>query len=202
MRIRSFIGGFALGCVTLLGAANAFQQDPPGMELMEKMWQKAMEKYGTPSDEHRMYAKREGSWTFTGEQWVTPGVAGPPFEGTADFTMLLDGRFLGGHHTSEGPMGKFEGYSLNGYDRMKKKHISMWMDNMSTGIATMEGDATGPNTYEFHGMTPDPMSGKYVKYRSIERVVDEDTLVMEMYGPGPNGKEFLTMKLTYKRIKD
>lgn len=201
MRIRSFIGGFALGCVTLLGAATALQQDPPDPAAMEKMWQEAMEKYCTPSDEHKQYAKREGSWTFTAEHWMAPGEAGPPFEGTADFTMLLDGRYLGVHYRGDTPFGPFEGLGLNGFDRMKKKHVSMWVDNMSTAIMTTEGTATDEKTLEFTGLMPDPMSGTYVKHRSVERMVDDDTFIMEMYGPGPDGKEFMMMKLTHKRVK-
>jgi hypothetical protein len=45
------------------------------------------------------------------------------------------------------------------------------------------------------------MTGKYKKGRTVERILNEDQWVMEMYDTTPDGKEFLTMKGTYTRVK-
>jgi hypothetical protein len=43
------------------------------------------------------------------------------------------------------------------------------------------------------------MSGKSITIRSVERIVNDDSWVMETYGPGPDGKEFQMMQITYPR---
>ncbi len=41
----------------------------------------------------------------------------------------------------------------------------------------------------------------YNPARTVERIVDDNTFVVEMYTPGPDGKDFMTMEITYNRIK-
>jgi hypothetical protein len=81
----------------------------------------------------------------------------------------------------------------------KKKYVGSWTDSMSTGLATIEGTydpAKKALTAWFEG--PD-MTGKVMKSRSVTEYKDKDTRVFSMYGPGPDGKEALGMKITYKR---
>jgi hypothetical protein len=57
-------------------------------------------------------------------------------------------------------------------------------------IITMTGEAS------------DPMSGKTnQKWRTVLRIESKDKHVFEMYGPGPDGKEFKQMEITYTRAK-
>ena len=46
---------------------------------------------------------------------------------------------------------------------------------------------------------PELMLGKHVPTRTEETMPNDDTIVFEMYKPGPDGKEFKTMVITYKR---
>ena len=93
----------------------------------------------------------------------------------------------------------FEGMQLMGYDNIKKKHVSVWIDSMSTGITQMEGtydEAT--KTLTMTGQTDDPIAGP-TKMRSVTREVSKDKCVMEMYQTGPDGKEQKCMEVTYTR---
>jgi hypothetical protein len=97
----------------------------------------------------------------------------------------------------------FEGQAITGYDNFQKKFISTWVDNMGTGIMKMEGtwdDASKSITYT--GKMVNPANGKECKMREVYKYIDDNTELMEMYGPdSKTGKEFKNMeiKLTKKK---
>ena len=66
--------------------------------------------------------------------------------------MALGGRFLEERVQSSFMGQPFSGIGYTGYDNVKKKYVSTWMDNMGTMIMVMEG-------------TPDP-AGKV--YKTLE----------------------------------
>jgi hypothetical protein len=73
---------------------------------------------------------------------------------------------------------------------------------MGTGIMNMEGawdDASKSITFKGKGM--DPMMLKECDYREIFKIVDDNTQIMEMYGPGPDGKETKMMEIKSTRKK-
>jgi hypothetical protein len=45
------------------------------------------------------------------------------------------------------------------------------------------------------------MTGAIVKSRSTGEMPDPNTRIMTMFGPGPDGKEVQSMKITYTRRK-
>ena len=199
MRLRTFIVGFACGCAAMGFAAMTLapKQDPADME---KMFMEAMEKYATPAKQHAELAKREGEWTADLKMWMAPGMPPEIMSGQASFKTIMGGRFLHQDYTGEYNGMPFEGAGLTAYDRIKKTYVNVWIDNMGTGIAYSEGKMKdGVVTYV--GEMPDIMQGKYIPSRTTERIVDENTFVVEMYTAGPDGKDFMTMEITYKRIE-
>jgi hypothetical protein len=51
------------------------------------------------------------------------------------------------------------------------------------------------------GKMVDPMSGKEVTVRETLKVIDDNTQVMEMFAPGPDGKEYKRMEIKMTRKK-
>lgn len=49
------------------------------------------------------------------------------------------------------------------------------------------------------GESRDPATGKVMTTKSVSRYVDGNTRIFAMYTPGPDGKEFKMMEITYKR---
>ena len=94
----------------------------------------------------------------------------------------------------------FEAMSIIGYDNMKKRFFSTWIDNMGTGVLNSEGpyDAA-TNTITLIGTELDPMSGKDMKMRETIRMIDDNNMVMEMYTI-TGGKEVKNMEIKLKRI--
>ena len=75
--------------------------------------------------------------------WCDPDPNAPPMEtsGSTETEMILGGRFLVDHTTGEFNGQKFEGMGISGYDNIKQKYISVWLDTMGTGMMTAEGQA-------------------------------------------------------------
>jgi hypothetical protein len=67
-------------------------------------------------------------------------------------------------------------------------------------ISTGSVDATG-KLMTFTGEWDDAMAGKKSTMREVFRIVDNDKHVMEMFMPGPDGKEFRNLEITYTRKK-
>jgi len=161
-----------------------------------------MMKAATPGPNHKLLAEGVGDWTFVMKMWMDP--AQPPTEakGTATVTPLLDGRYVQGVYKAPVMGMPFEGVALNGFDNVTNQFVSIWYDNMSTGIMTMTGkyDAA-TKTFTYMGEMADPMSPKaMVKYREVVRLLAPDRHVMEMYEMR-GGKELKTMESTYTRVK-
>jgi hypothetical protein len=105
----------------------------------------------------------EGTWMAKVKSWMSPGA--PPMEndGTSESKMALGGRFLEERVQSSFMGQPFSGIGYTGYDNVKKKYVSTWMDNMGTMIMVMEGttDPAG-NVITSTGRVPDAASGKIV----------------------------------------
>ena len=61
-------------------------------------------------------------------------------------------------------------------------------------------DASG-KVWSFSGMGMDPMSGEAVNFDEKVTVTDNDHHLFEMYGPGPDGKVYKMMEISYTRKK-
>lgn len=173
--------------------------DPPPPTPEEMM--AAFTKAGTPGANHAWLAALEGKWAVEAKAWMGPGE--PQLsKGKAEMKMVLGGRFLEQRYDALFMDQPFSGIGYTGFDNTQGKFFSVWMDSMSTHLYTEEGtlDAAGKmlSTTSQH---PDPLTGRMVKGRSTSTMADIDTYVVEMYEPGPDGKEALTLQLTYKRGK-
>jgi hypothetical protein len=158
---------------------------------------------GTPGPMHAMLAKSDGNWTAETKMWWTPD--GPPqvSKGTCTNKMIMGGRYQ--HGTFKGDFGgmPFEGVSLTGYDNTEKVFTSTWYDNMSTTVMHMKGswdDATKSITFKGRGVCA--ANGQESDMREVYKIIDDNTQVMEMYGPDmKTGKEFKGMEITFTRNK-
>ena len=164
--------------------------------------QAAMEVYkklATPGVPHKLLASMAGSWTTRTKSWMGPD--SPPMEsaGTSEQKMLLGGRFLQQEFAGDMMGSPFSGVGLNGYDNNTGKYVSTWMDTMSTAILYFEGTAgadgkTIMQTARYDDVVQGPM-----QFRSVTRMVDDNTMYFELYSTGKSGKEEKMMEMTYTR---
>jgi hypothetical protein len=170
----------------------------PDSATMMKNWQANM----TPGEMHAMLAKSNGTWTADISMWQAPGSPVTKSTGTAVNKMIMGGRYQESTNTSTMMGMPFEGRSVTGYDNAKQVFVSNWIDNMGTGFMNMEGPwDPGTKTINFKGRMLDPMTMKECDYRETFQIVDDDNQVMQMFAPGPDGNEFKTMEINFKRKK-
>jgi hypothetical protein len=163
---------------------------------------KNMQAYGTPGDPHKMLAKANGTWNSDVTMWMAPGA--PPFTSkmTTVNKMTMGGRYQESDATGDMMGTKFMGHSVTGYDNAKKVFVTTWIDNMGTGIMKLEGPWDESNkTITLSGRAVDAGTMKEADYKQIFKMIDDNTQAMEMYGPGPDGKEYKMMEIKYTRKK-
>lgn len=158
--------------------------------------------YMTPGDVHKMIASWDGTWEGTVSMWMAPGAPPSTSTSTAVNKMAFGGRYQVTNHSGSFNGMPFEGMSTLAYDNAKKVFEFVWIDNMGTGIMHLQGpwDAK-TKTLTLTGNMVDPTTGKDVKVKETMKVVDDNTQVMTMSMPMPDGTEFKTMEITYKRKK-
>lgn len=158
---------------------------------------KAMMEAGTPGKEHAFLAKTNGTWKAETTMWMSPDAA--PTKSTARVTnkMIMGGRYQQTTFTGDMMGQKFEGTSTTGYDNARKVWTTNWVDNMSTGIMNMDGTwDEGSKTITYTGQMICPANGKMCEMKQVVKTVDDNTQIMEMYGPDmKTGKQFKTMEI-------
>ncbi len=194
MNHRKMIAVILLAMCVVAGSNKIHAQDRnPDPEMMAK-WQAAM----TPNEMHQKLQPMVGVWKVKAESWMNgpePSVS----EGTAEYAMVLGGRFLQEAYSGTMMGQPFNGLGYTGYDNVKKKYVGLWMDNMGTSVASMEGQfQPDGKTMTMWGKMDDPVSGKSDDVKYVTQMVDDNTMVFEMFDPSAGGSKPM-MRLTYTR---
>ena len=198
---------YALMAATLLASAPSLYADdkpakdkdkkaaPDEAEMM-KNWEEA----ATPGAAHKLLDQLTGEWNVASKCWMAPDA--PPMEtkGTTSTKWILGGRFLQDDFNGEF-MGKpMKGLGITGYDNLKKKYTSFWIDEGGTAMYTSLGTASADGkTLTFIGKMDDPMTGEMDKtIKFILRMEGKDKHSFEMHEVA-KGKETKIAEMTYTR---
>ncbi|HEY7086596.1 MAG TPA: DUF1579 domain-containing protein [Tepidisphaeraceae bacterium] len=167
--------------------------------------QKQMElftKLATPGPQHEGLKPMAGTFDAEVTSVMAPGAPPDVSKAVMKNEMVLDGRFL--RSTCEGSMmgQPFHGVGYTGYDNLKKKYVGVWMDTMGTMMMVSEGSADpSGKVLTFTSTMPDPETGKDMNCRQVVTIASNDKHTMEMFAPGPDGKEYKCMTIVYTRAK-
>ncbi len=180
---------------TAFGSDHADKEPAMSPEMM-----KAMELM-TPNEKHQVLEQYVGDWTYTGIFKMSHDAPPQDMTGTMKNTIVYNGRFL--RQVIEGPWmdAKFEGLGFTGYDNVKGKYVTTWLDNMATGIMASSGDYdASTKTLNLKGQHSCAMSGEKDRYyRSEWTILDDDHSVYKSYTLDPNGEEYMSMEIKYTR---
>jgi hypothetical protein len=177
--------------------ATSIENQKSKMDIEAMM--EVYKKLAIPGAPHKLLAGMAGSWATKVKTCMEPNK--PPLEstGTSEQKMILGGRFLQQEFTGEMMGRPFTGIGVTGYDNHTKKYVSTWMDSMGTAILFFEGTASADGkTITQESRYDDPIKGP-TKWRSVTRIVDDNTHVFEMYETDKKGKEEKMMEITYTR---
>jgi len=202
-----------------LAAAPAIAQDkdhdkkeakPHAGQPSEAEMMATMMELAKPGEHHTfMENNAVGSWTYHMRTWMNPDPSVLPTEssGTCETKAVMGGRYfiseVNGKFPMPGADGKmqlmdFKGMATDGYDNVKKKFVSTWIDNMGTSIMMMEGDMDNPSRTLTYTAEYEPMPGMKTKARQVVKFVSRKEHTMEWY-EDRGGKEVKVMAITYKR---
>ena len=119
------------GLCVALTVSVAMAKDKKAEKQMDmQAMMEAYAKLATPGEPHKQLASLAGSWTTKTKEWMEPGK--PPTEsaGSAEMKTLLDGRFLQQEFTGEMMGHPYSGIGTTGYDNLRKRYVSTWIDTM------------------------------------------------------------------------
>jgi hypothetical protein len=183
-----------------LGADDAKKSQP----ALTPEQQKEMEAWmavARPGKEHEAMKRMEGTFDVTVEMVMQPGTPAEKSAGKQTAKMIFGGRYLHADFTGESMGQAFHGASLTGYDNVKKKHFSAWIDDMGTGLLTAEGTASADGkVITLHGEYTDPMQKKHT-FRWVTTIESDDQYTFDWFDTAAGGKEFRMMRATYTRTK-
>ncbi len=166
-------------------------------EMMAK-WMQSM----TPGEHHAHLAPFVGSWKYTNKWRMAPDAPWSETGGVAKVHAIMDGRYIVQNIDGDEFMGmKFKGMGVTGYDNMRQKYVSTWMDNMSTTILMTEGtcDNSG-KVITFTGKMDDCMTDrKDVAIKEVLTVINNDKHTFAWWFQAPSGEMYLSMEIVYTR---
>lgn len=197
MSLRSTLTAAVVAGSVAFAAGVVFSQEkePSADELAKYMAERA-----AITDEHKRLARVGGMWETEGTFWNGPGEP-ETSKGSARFTPMLGGRFVVQEYSGT-MMGKpFEGRAIEGYDKEKKKHFSIWLDNQGTGFLTSWGnpDATG-KVYTYESGEEEWMGAKF-RFKTIVTRTDDDHFKIEHFVVTAPGQDTKQMEILFTRRK-
>lgn len=164
----------------------------------EEAWAKA----GAVGENHKLIATLSGKWKSANKFWMVPDTEPMSTESAIDGSMIMGGRFL--QRTMKGDMMgmPFEGLETFGFDNIRNKFVSTWIDNMGTAIYFSEGTQDpATKVITMMGTMDDPETGKPKKTRSTLKIDSPDQHTFVMFETPTGGKEAKVMEIVYTRVK-
>lgn len=179
-------------------ADNAAKPMDPKMQEMMKKYQEA----STPGEAHKILADLAGTWKVESKSWQTPKAKPETSNGEATFKMILGGRWLQQEFKGEAMGMPYEGLGLIGYDNVKGKYETHWLDSMMTGSVNTEGTYDAKTkTLKDKGQASCPISpSKVQEVRTEWKMVSKNKTVFSLFGTEPQGgPEFKMLEMIYTR---
>lgn len=188
--------------LSLCIATPALAEDKPAAPSPEEQaMMDAYEKMGRVGEEHKRLAAEVGKWSYENTMWMDPAAPPTVSKGTSETVAIWGGRYIQTDFKGDFQGQPFEGRAVHGYDNLKGKYVSTWIDSMSTAIFITYGDHDAASkTTTYIGEMDDPMHpGKANKVREVVRWIDNDHWVFEWHETR-DGKERKTMEIKYTRM--
>jgi hypothetical protein len=171
---------------------------PSEAEAMQKAYVEAAK----PGPNHAFLAKSVGTWDGKLKSFDDP-TAPKESACTSVVTSSLGGRFCRTEVTGAEMFpgaGPFEGFGVTGFDNAIQKFTYFWADNMGTGFMTGTGELSPDKKTMTWTLTyNDPISKKSTAFKQVDHYISDNAFTMDMFGPGPDGKEAKMMEISFTR---
>lgn len=155
---------------------------------------------GHPGEGHKLLETFVGDWDA--EVSVRSAPAAPVSKSAARSSSrwILGGRFIQEEFAGQSGGERYEGIGILGYDNGAEQFTSVWMDSLTTAIATARGRYfLNEHRFEFEGEVYDPLKGGRKRTHTTIEVRSHDHYVLKMIDRLPNGREFAALEISYRR---
>ncbi|MBW3661336.1 MAG: DUF1579 domain-containing protein [Gemmatimonadetes bacterium] len=186
----------AIAIVALAWVAHLSLPPMPRAQEMSQEEMAAWMATTSPNEHHEVLSPLVGSWSHDLTFWQTPDAEPTKMTATSESRWVMGGRYVQSDYTGDFMGMPFEGRDMIGYDNLKKKYFSVWIDNMSTGPMDSWG-AYDPETktLTLEGTSIDPMSGATIEMKSTMTFLDDGTIHYESWMDGPDSEAFKHMEI-------
>lgn len=180
--------------------------DPKLMSTPEGM-KRAMDAWmanGRLGKFHRRLDYFLGKWT-TETQMSMPGMpAMPSTPGTAEYTWLMEGRWLLGRSTGTVMGMPAEYVGVLGYDNHRKKYYSARFSSLDTSMTISTGAiARDGSQLDLYFQLDEPGTGEISKNaRTNYRIIDDNKFVIDVYDLAMAGMDNKVLTFTYTRVTE
>ena len=162
-----------------------------------------MTKYTVPGPAHRELEAFAGSWTARTRAWHSPDSRPLEFTGSAEYRMILGGRFLQLESRSRVEGAESHGLGIYGYDVFKEKYSMYFIHDGDTQALTGLGDRDSTSGAIAFAVAMDmPVTGERAKpFRAVLRRVSPTRHVFEMFERYLDDREWKVLEITYDRAR-
>lgn len=173
-------------------AANA-----PAGDAAMKAWLAKAE----PGAPHALLAKMTGSYAIESRFFAGPEVAPLISVASLEQTMVLGGRYLRQEFAGTMNGQAYQGFGVLGFDNVKAKFFSFWVDAVSTAPLQHEGGCVDAEckTIDMRGQYLDPTTRKTKSTRLTLETNADGKLVQTLYDVDARGRPFKSLELIYTR---
>ena len=159
-----------------------------------------------PNANHKLLGELTGTWNYVLKISMGPNKPVVETDGIVVRKAIMDGRYYLADFAVEmlpGADGKlqkanFKGKSIEGYDNVKRKFVSIWIDNGSTGPTTFEGTYDPAARSLTYTSETEQQPGKKTKVREVIKVTDSNHYRLDWYEEH-GGREIKTIEISYTR---
>lgn len=192
--------GIVCGLLTLTGCNYGDKDDSAQVKIDEQAMMAAMVAHAQPGEHHKYMAQMAGEWNATVKYYMAPGEEPQVALAQSSNTLIFGGRYLKQKFVMDTADNQFNGIGYLGYDNAKQKYIMVWLDDTTSSIATSEGTCDGAGkVFTFFGDMYDAYTKTFYESKTVTRILDENTHVMEMYKADDKGQECMEMEIIYRR---
>src|SRR6187399_2365390 len=129
MKRSIYYSGAALVVATVFVAGLALADNKTAPTDAQKAEAAKQMQAIAPGAAHKKLEPFIGEWNAEVKAWMAPGQPPAESKGTAKATWILDGRYVQEEFSGDFMGQPFKGMSLTGYDNIRGKYRSVWVDN-------------------------------------------------------------------------
>ena len=172
------------------------KQAPPDMAAMLAK----AKRFTEPGANHKHLERFLGKWDI--ENRITmAGQESPPEKGTAEFSWIMDGRWIKGESNGTLMGQPLRTFTVIGYDNFKQSFVTSMVSSMDTAMTHAEGDMDPAGSAIItYGQMDEYLTGevgKMVKY--VWRFPSKDKIILEVHDLPIGEKNTKVVEVVYTR---